>query len=637
MSGYLTPGITGWENNKGEIDNPAAMTINNSEVTTVSCSHKVISEAPFVILDYGRKTTGYLFLEVESATAGAMLHIQYGPLNELMPQVKVIDLGRVNGKWVDTSYIACRFMKITLSIDETLEYENGIKIKIKQIGLVFSAFPCVWSGSFESDNTKLNDIWETGAYTVQLCMQKNSESSKNNPFLPVNNIEFIDNWKSRYSQYVIFDGPRRDRETWLGDIRTEALSIHGAFNASQVVKSSLEIFMDLQRTDGTTPGCGSTWQEFKEYNLWWVVSVWECYLFTGDKAFLEHLYPGIKRFLNWLEYQLDERGFLFNDGNWMWTLPREGHSSATQCILYYTLQCASAMEESMGNSADSEKFIKLSNKTKDSINAEYWDNERGIYFDNLKLLDTRIPVMSDVNCYAVTFGIAKPENCDRILDYLRKHMWTPYGSATLDYRMEKAHLDPTAKHYPLAGFIEKQPNPETAVIEFMYPHNRMIWPFINGYEVESRFVAGDTEGAFELIDRCWGNMVYGGTGSFWECVDTDTGVFPLRSFFPGSEMDCYNSAAHGWSGWISYILQAYVLGIRPLTPGFAKTLIEPNPGKLKKITGKMPTPHGSVCVKIEKTQTQFILAIDGPPEIEYAISVPEKILDGLELVVIENK
>lgn len=636
MSGYLTPGIAESEDNNGKIKNPVAMTIKNSDYTIISCKQKDIRNAPFVILDFGRKTTGYLFLDVETATAGAMLHIQYGPINELLPQSKVVDLSRVKGNWVDTSYIACRYMKITLSIDETIESDNEITVKIKQIGLVFSAFPCVWSGSFESDDTKLNNIWEMGAYTVQLCMQKNMDSSKNNPYLPVNNLEFIANWKSRYSQYVIFDGPRRDRETWIGDIRTEALAIYGAFNAGQVVKSSIEIFMDLQRSDGTTPGCGSTWQEFKEYNLWWVVSVWECYLFTGDKAFLEHLYPGIKRFMNWLEYQLDDRAFLFNDGNWMWTLPREGHSSATQCILYYTLQCAAALEEAMGNPHDSEKFVKLSYITKESINKCFWDENRGIYTDNLKLIDTRIPVMSDVNCYAVTFGIASPENSKRIFEYLREHMWTPYGSATLDYRMEKALLDPSAKHYPLAASVASQPDPGRAIIEFMYPHNRMIWPFINGYEVEARFVGGDTEGAFELIERCWGNMVYGGTGSFWECVDADTGEFPIRSFAIGSAMDCFNSAAHGWSGWISYILQAYVLGIKPLTPGFVRALITPNPGKLKRIAGKMPTPFGPISVKIEKTQTQFILAVDSPPEVECTISVPEKILDGLELVVTQN-
>ena len=637
MSGYLVPKIIEVKENKGRIVNSNAMISKDETTTAISCKSNDLGEAPGILLDFGRKTTGYIFVEIEESTPGALLQIQYGPIKGLLPQTKVIDLNRVRQIWFDQSYIACRYLKITLSKDESFKEIEEIKIKIKRFGLVFSAFPCVWSGGFQCENDKLNRIWEMGAYTVQLCMQKNSDSSKNNPFLPIDNMEFIEKWKSRYSPYVIFDGPRRDREAWLGDIRTEALVVFGAFNAGQVVKSSLEIFLDLQRTNGTTPGCASSWQEFKEYNLWWVVSVWECYLFTGDKDFLEHLYPGIRKFMSWLEYQLDDRGFMFNDGNWMWTLPREGHSSATQSILYYTLLCAANMEDEMGDVTCASKYRLIAQKTKNSINAEYWDEEKGIYTDKLKLINTRIPVMSDVNSYAVTFGIADEKNSKRILEYLKTNMWTPYGSATLDYEMKHAYLDPAVKCYPLADFINAKPEPEKAIIEFMYPHNRMIWPFVNAYEVEARFVAGDSTGAFDLIDRCWSNMVDGEPGTFWECVDTKTGKFPLRSFFPGSEMDCYNSASHGWSGWISYILQAYVLGIRPLTPGFAKTIIAPNPGKLQKVSGKMPTPFGAVCVKIEKSQTRFILSVDGPAQIEYIIQVPENILDGRELVVIENQ
>lgn len=636
MSGYLLPVVCDWKNNNGEIINTEDMTHNNEKITIINYKANNQNESPFIILDFGRKTTGYLFLDLEEVTPGVILNIEYGPLKNLMPQSKIIKVRKTSDRWIEKSYTACQFMKISFSCDTLENCDENFSITIKRIGLVFSAFPCVWSGSFQSEDKTLNDIWSTGAYTVQLCMQKNTDSSKNNPFLPVNNLNFIETWKSRYSQYVIFDGPRRDRETWLGDIRTEALAILTAFSSSQAVKSSLEIFMDLQRCDGTTPGCGSSWQEFKEYNLWWVVSVWECYLFTEDKAFLDHLYPGVKSFLNWMEFSLDERGFIFNDGNWMWTLPREGYSSATQCILYYTLLCAANIEHAMGNFEDENKYKEIANKTRHFINREFWDESKGVYIDHLKLINTRIPVMSDVNCYAVTFGIATPDKHDRIFEYLRQNMWTPYGSATLDYKITEVTIDPTIKYYALLDTVKRYPDPNKAIVEYMYPHNRMIWPFINGYEVESRFVGGDVEGAFELIDRCWGNMVYGYTGTFWECVDADTGEFPIRSFFLDSEMDCYNSAAHGWSGWISYILQTYVLGIRPLTPGFKKTIIEPNPGRLKKVSGTMPTPHGLISVTIEKTISQFILTIDRPLDVDCIINVSDKSLDGLELVVIEK-
>jgi len=321
----------------------------------------------------------------------------------------------------------------------------------------------------------------------------------------------------------------------------------------------------------------------------------------------------------------------------MWTLPREGYSSATQCILYYTFICAAKIEEHMDNFAHAEKFIETSKRTKENIINEFWDDERGILIDNLKLINTRIPVMTDVNCYAINFEIVGKEKADRILEYLKKNMWTDYGSATLDYRMERAQLDPTAKAYPLAQFINAKPDPEKAIIEFMYPHNRMIWPFVVAYEVEARFLADKVESAFDLIERCWGNMLNEQPGTFWECVDADTGNFPMIQFFPGSNHDCYNSAAHGWSGWISYILQAHVLGVKAIEPGYKKTLIKPQTGKLNSISGEMPTPYGAIKVKISKDDINYNIEVICPEKIECIVEISDDELNSRKINLIETK
>jgi hypothetical protein len=241
--------------------------------------------------------------------------------------------------------------------------------------------------------------------------------------------------------------------------------------------------------------------------------------------------------------------------------------------------------------------------------------------------------VSDVNCYAVTFGIADAGQAQRILAYLRERMWTPYGSATLDQKIVSARLSPDVKSYGLMNFVRQAEHPELKIVEFMYPHNRMIWPFMVAYEVEARFIAGDSEGAFELIRRCWGNMLDGGTGTFWECVDADTGTFPLRSFNVDSKIDCVNSAAHGWSGWISWILQAYVLGVRPLEPGYRKVLVSPDPGHLPKVSGTVPTPHGPVSATVTSTATELRIEVSAPAGVEVVVDVRPSVLSGRRLVV----
>lgn len=628
MGTFLIPAIHSQSEGTGTIEDSAAMLSNTTESTRVRMPAGGVS--PSITLDFSRKTTGYLHLELSDCSHDSIL-IEYGPLPESLHVRKVLRMPQPGLPWVDDTYVACRYLRLTL-LSETMQ-PMPAHMSIRRLGLVFSAYPCVWRGSFSSDDVMLDRIWKMGAYTVQLCMQQSTETSRNHfEDLPEANRKFIREWQSRYSPYVIFDGPRRDRETWLGDIRTEALSIYGAFGADEVVKSSLDVFLSLQRSDGTMPGCGGTFQEFKEYNLWWIVAIWECYLFTGDKEFLRRFHPGVERLLGWIEQAMDERGFIYNDGNWMWTLPREGYSSATQCILVHTLRCAASIETAVGNPEAAVLWEKRADRIREEIRSMFWHEEKGCFEDSLKLVGTEIPVMSDVNCYAITFGIADAAQTKRILAYLRANMWTPYGSATLDKRIENATLSPDVRSYGLLQFVKHDPHPEEKILEFMYPHNRMIWPFINGYEVEARFLAGDVEGAFELIRRCWGNMLDGGTGSFWECVDADTGAFTLHSLMPVSKMDCINSAAHGWSGWVSWLLQRYVLGVQPLEPGFRKVSVSPNPGALGRVSGAVPTPAGLISVTIESDDETLRIRIDRPVSVEICLDVKPDVLRGRRLV-----
>ena len=629
QQGFLVPKVLKIDDYQGVIENVENMLDNSEQVCSVSVSAGEVS--PVITLDFGKKVTGYLFMEL-TASSGDTILVEYGPVKSCIHVKKRVKMPPCGSLWVDSRYIACRYMKISLVSDS--QQPQATYVNIKRIGLVFSAYPCAWKGKFESENPMLNKIWQMGAYTVQLCMQRNIETSENKIHeLPDFLKNFINTWKGKYSPYVIFDGPRRDREAWLGDIRTEALVIHTAFGAYDVVKSSLEIFLDLQKNDGVTYGCAGTWQNFIEYNFWWIISIWECYLYSGDKEFLGHLYPGVRRLLDYIVFNMDDRGFIYNDGNWMWTLPREGYSSGAECILYYALICGSKIEKEMYNEGDAEKLSCLAEKVKGNINKEFWDEEKGVYIDDLKLLDIDIPVLTDVNCYAILFGIADSEKSRRILKYLKDNMWTPYGSATLDKRIEKAKIKPGLMNYPLGNYASLYNDPENAIVKLMYPHNRQVWPFINGYETEARMVVGDVENAFELIERCWGNTAYEETGTFWEMFDIDACEFAPRSIFENNKSDCLNSAAHGWSGWISYIMQTYILGVRPARPGFKKTTISPVLGNLKNVSGCVPTPYGVIKVAIKADDQTVAVNVQHPEEIEVEITICPEVLKGRNMAV----
>ncbi len=81
------------------------------------------------------------------------------------------------------------------------------------------------------------------------------------------------------------------------------------------------------------------------------------------------------------------------------------------------------------------------------------------------------------------------------------------------------------------------------------------------------------------------------------------------------------------------IISRYVLGVRPLEPGYTKILIAPQPGALKWIRGKVPTPRGAVSVSWNSDTAS--LDIEVPPGATAAVELPARsgasddmILDG---------
>jgi alpha-L-rhamnosidase len=60
------------------------------------------------------------------------------------------------------------------------------------------------------------------------------------------------------------------------------------------------------------------------------------------------------------------------------------------------------------------------------------------------------------------------------------------------------------------------------------------------------------------------------------------------------------SDSHAWSAHPNYHLLATVLGIRPAEAGFRTVAIAPALGPLKRASGKMPHPNGTIAVQLQR-------------------------------------
>ena len=95
----------------------------------------------------------------------------------------------------------------------------------------------------------------------------------------------------------------------------------------------------------------------------------------------------------------------------------------------------------------------------------------------------------------------------------------------------------------------------------------------------------------------WGGMLKLGATSFWEEYDPSKSGTQHLSMY-GREFG--KSLCHAWGASPIYLLGKYYLGIRPLTPGYARYEVKPVLGGLEWMDGKVPTPNGMISLYCSK-------------------------------------
>ena len=110
-------------------------------------------------------------------------------------------------------------------------------------------------GSFDCDDALVNDIFDTAAYTIRLCLQNG----------------------------YFWDGIKRDRLVWIGDLYPEMRAAQCLFGDVPETLNSLRFVKDQ------TP-LPQWMNNIASYSLWWLTILADEYKLNGDKnAFKEYL------------------------------------------------------------------------------------------------------------------------------------------------------------------------------------------------------------------------------------------------------------------------------------------------------------------------------------------------------------
>ena len=271
-----------------------------------------------VLIDFGIEIAGCLRLIVRGVRNGSnkyvSLRVRLGesamealtPLgeknttNDHANRDMVIDVCGMSAN--ETNESGFRFAYVELLGEDTAISLHGIKGVLCYRDLEYK-------GSFECSDERLNKIWQVAAYTVHLNMQE-----------------------------YLWDGIKRDRLVWIGDMHTEVQTILSVFGNQDIIRESL----DLTRND--TPV--ELWMNnIPTYSLWWLWMHHDLLRQVGDVEYLkeqkEYMVALVKRILPLVDENgcetLPERRFL----DWPNHENKQGEHAGLQGILKITFErCA---------------------------------------------------------------------------------------------------------------------------------------------------------------------------------------------------------------------------------------------------------------------------------------------------------
>ncbi|MET7745701.1 alpha-L-rhamnosidase C-terminal domain-containing protein [Streptomyces sp. NPDC005385] len=479
-----------------------------------------------------------------------------------------------------------RYLKITLDAlagDAPAAQPWGT-VEIDSVSLDFTAYlgtPSTYRGWFLCSDDDLNRYWYGASYTNELVTDtfRQDDVDPRNAWSP-----------SLEGKLVLHDGPKRDRDPYVGDLAVSARTLYLTHDdAAVAARNVLADLAEHQRADGWIPPASISNYALPlfDYPLWWVTCSWDYVLYTGDRSYASRYYPNLLKVLDtWYPSVTDSAGLLSKGLNNTGGYGDYAFLDRTGRITYYNANYVQALNDAarlarwLGHETDAQRWDRRAGEVKDAVNAHLWDEDAGAYLDSAT---GAVRHAQDGNSIAITAGVADAARAASALAHLDATTQRPYGNAFMD-------------NDTIFGDASQR-----------------VYAFTSYPEIVARFESGRAESAVDQIRRTYGWMDSHDPGiTNWE------GIGPGGSLYEGA----YTSMAHGWSTGVLPALTHQLLGARPTSPGYATWEVRPEPAGISWAQGQLPTPQGPLQVSWEATHTTFELTVHVPGGTHGALTFP---------------
>ncbi len=288
-----------------------------------------------------------------------------------------------------------------------------------------------------------------------------------------------------------------------------------------------------------------------------VFTPWAYYGYYGDVSVLRSAYPVMRRYLQYLA------GFLQNGvledyaqmGEWGQIDESTPAVLVATCSLYRMQRIASRVASMLGKQEEADDFSREADATRDAFHRHplCYDAQTGVYGNGSQ---------ASYGC-ALFSGLVPEERKDAAVQKLVE---------AVEQREDHLSSGEVGLKQVFIALAENG-------------RNDVVW----------RMVMNPTAPSYRVFaDRGMTTLP-----EYWNCDELWYGMVRSRN--------------HAMMGHVKEWLSAWVLGVRPLQPGFAETLIAPwMPQGLTRMRGSVATPYGSVTVSCERKNGRLEVQAEVP-------------------------
>ena len=436
------------------------------------------------------------------------------------------------------------YLMHSVALSKLTVKNTGAKPVTIGYSLLASYYPIEKTGSFVTDDEGFNKIYDVCRHTLKICRQTiHLDSTKHQELLACTGDYYIDALMTLYM---------------FGDLRLAEFD---------VIRTADWLKANRGRMFHTT------------YSLIWVQMLYDVYMMTGNISLLEKCREGLEELFACFDSYMGTSGVIEYPPDFMfvdWTVvdgcsmhhpPKALGQTVLNAFYYEALNKAAAVYAFLGETEKVNEFNARAARFKADFEREFFDAEKGLYFDGKadayggythyapvnsnKKYFTKYP-----NILACLYGLCEGEKAKDIIERI-----------IFDETMQD--IQPYFMHY-MIGAVRK-----TGLFSEY------------GMMLLSRWKS--------VVEECDKGLAEG-----WIAPE------PTYSF----------DHSHAWGGTVGYQLPSVITGMKILEPGMKKLSFSPCLYGLKFADISFPTRFGEISLKLKEGEEPVITVPNG---VEYSV------------------